>query len=310
MAVAYEITRGHNFFFKSRVAWHDSAFDFPLWQVCRASTAAPTYYKPCQIILRDGVTPDQVLTRPPIRVGVEGAKNVTKPPPRTEPARKTKVSAKDAPAKKARVREADQYTITLIDGGVIANNPSMCACAEGLACYEYVKTTDDIFMVSLGTGYFTRQYDSERSQSWGAIDWIGPLIEIMMDGGTTATHYQMLQILNDKTYFRFDVNITPREQDRAWLKEQGASDGKLSVLGNMGSTDPLNIAYLEYRMKEYLERPVVAKSVDEMVARLTTEIAREKTIIEEVMEGIQTVAQKIEDALGVTHAEAGDAQAA
>ena len=46
---SYEIERRIPFFFKSRNAQSQPTHDFPMWQVARATSAAPTYFEPARI---------------------------------------------------------------------------------------------------------------------------------------------------------------------------------------------------------------------------------------------------------------------
>ena len=46
---SYEIERRVPFFFKSETARRNPAYDFPMWQVARATSAAPTYFEPARI---------------------------------------------------------------------------------------------------------------------------------------------------------------------------------------------------------------------------------------------------------------------
>lgn len=49
LITSYEIERRFPFFFKSERARRDERYDFPMWQVARATTAAPTYFEPLSI---------------------------------------------------------------------------------------------------------------------------------------------------------------------------------------------------------------------------------------------------------------------
>lgn len=52
---SYEIERRVPFFFKSHAAVRRATHDFPMWQVARATSAAPTYFEPARIAAeRDG----------------------------------------------------------------------------------------------------------------------------------------------------------------------------------------------------------------------------------------------------------------
>jgi predicted acylesterase/phospholipase RssA len=46
---SYEIERRAPFFFRSAMARERSDYDFPMWQVARATSAAPTYFEPAKV---------------------------------------------------------------------------------------------------------------------------------------------------------------------------------------------------------------------------------------------------------------------
>ncbi len=51
VVTSYEIERRVPFFFKSELAKSEEAeFDFPMWQVARATTAAPTFFEPARLV--------------------------------------------------------------------------------------------------------------------------------------------------------------------------------------------------------------------------------------------------------------------
>jgi len=99
----------------------------------------------------------------------------------------------------------------LVDGGVFANNPAMCAYVE--AC-TMGHDSSDIVVVSLGTGIATREIPYEDARDWGALGWVQPIISVMMDGVADSAHYQLRQLLPDalqgdaQRYFRFDKHLT------------------------------------------------------------------------------------------------------
>ena len=89
----------------------------------------------------------------------------------------------------------------LIDGGVIANNPAMCAYAE--ACKMW--PGKEIKVLSVGTGSNTRAIDGKASQGYGALEWFRhDLLGIVMD--ESVVEYQMKTIMGKKKYLR--VNST------------------------------------------------------------------------------------------------------
>ena len=55
VVTSYEIERRAPFFFKSELAKADEAeYDFPMWQVARATTAAPTFFQPARLVAASG----------------------------------------------------------------------------------------------------------------------------------------------------------------------------------------------------------------------------------------------------------------
>lgn len=49
LVTSYEIKRREPWFFRTERALQDPGYDFPLWQVARATSAAPTYFPPAKI---------------------------------------------------------------------------------------------------------------------------------------------------------------------------------------------------------------------------------------------------------------------
>lgn len=92
----------------------------------------------------------------------------------------------------------------LIDGGVFANNPTMCAYAEARSTRfsEVLKDADktdnpfakDMIIVSIGTGSSPKPYQYKDAKDWGMIQWIQPVIDIMMSGNSETVHYQLRKI--------------------------------------------------------------------------------------------------------------------
>jgi patatin-like phospholipase/acyl hydrolase len=79
----------------------------------------------------------------------------------------------------------------LIDGGVFAGNPAMCAYAEA----RRLKPDDDVLLVSLGTGGQTRPITYDQAKDWGLLEWARPIIDVVFDGSSDAVDYQLDQLL-------------------------------------------------------------------------------------------------------------------
>lgn len=93
-----------------------------------------------------------------------------------------------------------------IDGGVYASNPSMCALAQTQdRRYKPTPSIDQIVLFSLGTGT-SLQYIKGRSNDWGYVQWVKPLMSLMLDGTTGIADYQCKQIL-DNRYHRLSPTL-------------------------------------------------------------------------------------------------------
>lgn len=108
-----------------------------------------------------------------------------------------------------------------IDGGVVANNPSMAAVAQT----QDVRNDDpapklgDIYLLSLGTGT-NLSYVKGRNLDWGLAQWAKPLISLLMDASMGIVDFQCRHLFKD-TYrriapaFPHDTNIKLDEWKRA-----------------------------------------------------------------------------------------------
>lgn len=147
LVTAYDPVLNAPHFFRTLSARVDLARDFPLREVARATSAAPTYFPP------------------------------------------------------AKVRSLAGKDFTLLDGGLFANNPTLCAIAD--ACARYHKTLDELMVVSLGTGGSRDSIRWNSIENAGIISWIIPLLSMMFAGSSTACDWQVRQLV--KNYVRLDV---------------------------------------------------------------------------------------------------------
>lgn len=160
---SYEIQLRAPFFFRSEKAKSEADYDFPMRQVARATSAAPTYFEPAK-----------VETEGPV----------------------------------------DYYA--LVDGGVFANNPAMCAYVEARRILDakdspYPPGTDAL-VVSMGTGQLTDRLRYEEVASWGLLEWARPVIDVVFDGVSDTVDFQLKELLfptKDRTrrYYRFQTEL-------------------------------------------------------------------------------------------------------
>jgi patatin-like phospholipase/acyl hydrolase len=146
---AYNMGDPGPYFFKSRKA-REEGEDFPLSEVARATSAAPTYFEPLDL--------------------------------------------------------AGQ---ALVDGGVFAANPAMCAFAEVMR----FQPTADVLLLSLGTGQRTRKRRFADVKDWGLIEWAKPILDVVFDGVSDAVDYQLQHSLDEGKYWRLQVELTNANDD-------------------------------------------------------------------------------------------------
>lgn len=100
----------------------------------------------------------------------------------------------------------DGQSYPVVDGGMVANNPAMCAYADAR---EMGYKAQDIVMFSVGTGVRNQNYTYQQTKGWGALNWAVPIIGILMDAGPDAVQYQMQQLFADHQhqYVRVDGTL-------------------------------------------------------------------------------------------------------
>ncbi len=180
LITAYDILDRRTHFFAS----HDyprkgDGGDFYLRDVCRATSAAPTYFEA------------------------------------------------------ALVRSISGVSYPMVDGGMYANNPSLCAYSE-VRNSKGEPSAKDMFIVSLGTASENRSYDYQKAKSWGAMGWIKPSIDIMMSGAAETTNYHMVKMFavsgNGANYCR----IQPSDLRNADPEMDNASQQNIQALIELG----------------------------------------------------------------------------
>ncbi len=128
----------------------------------------------------------------------------------------------------------------LVDGGVFANNPSMCAFAD-VRLGRHVSATataaearedpieaDGMFMVSLGTGELADRIPWEAAKDWGFFGWGRQLLGTVMDGVSDSADFQCRQLLGDN-HCRLQASL---EAGTDSLDD--ATDTNLEVLAEAG----------------------------------------------------------------------------
>lgn len=85
-----------------------------------------------------------------------------------------------------------------VDGGVFANNPSMCALAQTQDTrIRNRPAISEVVLLSLGTGTSLIYIPGNRLD-WGFAQWAKPLVSLIMDGVSGIANYQCQNILGEK----------------------------------------------------------------------------------------------------------------
>jgi patatin-like phospholipase/acyl hydrolase len=96
----------------------------------------------------------------------------------------------------------------LIDGGVYANSPAMCAYAEVRRHHPGA----DVAVVSVGTGELSTDFATARVRRGGALMWARPLLDIVLDGQENVTDYHLSHVLPADRYHRFQAKLDARSE--------------------------------------------------------------------------------------------------
>lgn len=191
LITAYDLRRRRAHFFTQHDVGSKSP-DFLVRELCRATSAAPTYFEP------------------------------------------------------ARIKSADQRRVfPLIDGGVFANNPTMCAYAEARTM-DFSKTgrarhptAVQMAILSLGTGKDRKPYQYTDAKDWGMIGWVKPIIDILMASNADTIDYQLKQIFDSidasEQYLRIDPYL-----GEATNEMDDARPGNLKALEAAGEATALS----------------------------------------------------------------------
>jgi len=96
---------------------------------------------------------------------------------------------------------ADHFS--LVDGGVFAINPAMCAFAEVRRHHPDA----EVVLLSLGTGQLTRPLPYDDVKDWGLVEWARPILDVVFDGVSDTVDYQLAHLLDEGRYWRLQVTL-------------------------------------------------------------------------------------------------------
>jgi uncharacterized protein len=120
----------------------------------------------------------------------------------------------------AQIMDRLNTTNPLVDGGIFAPNPSLCAYVEAQKIFN--KVFNKFMLVSLGTGTYRKSIDYVKAKDWGIIDWANKLINIVLNGMTNMVHQYLSGLIPEDMYYRInpefinepDFNSDPTDASR------------------------------------------------------------------------------------------------
>ncbi|MDH6073193.1 patatin-like phospholipase family protein [Chrysosporum ovalisporum CS-1034] len=222
---AYDTITREPIVFKS---WREDAYygNLPLWQACVCSASAPTFFPAHKLDKRiNGTVQCATVDSLILCDQVSSTNNIYK---------NAQLRITSGPGK-GQIRTIKQYEGTkrrawidspwenipdntsgysiktiysAIDGGVAANNPSSCAVAEAIKLGHKI---EDITVLSIGTGDLTRIIPFEKVQTWGTLQWVQPLIGLLLDASSIVHEYITNQIIGERVLrlqFKLDRELT------------------------------------------------------------------------------------------------------
>jgi patatin-like phospholipase/acyl hydrolase len=155
--------------------------------------------------------------------------------------------------------EPEELTTTkphgaLVDGGVYANTPAMCAYVE----MKQLRPDAEVLVVSLGTGQHTRPIHYKEAKDWGLALWAKPILNVVFDGVSDTVDHQMKILCRnsdegDPRYYRFQTEL-----------DIGSDD--------MDNTTATNLAALKQKAQQMIEtnNDALEKLCEELAALAAT----------------------------------------
>jgi len=117
-----------------------------------------------------------------------------------------------------KVQYKDNNYLSLIDGGIYANNPAMCAYVDAKSVFN--RKDEEIKMLSLGTGQLTRRLYHKDIKDLGLVGWAQPVLSCVFDGVSDTVDYQLSKILSDNNYFRLQAELKDENDDMDNAKKE------------------------------------------------------------------------------------------
>lgn len=148
-----------------------------------------------------------------------------------------------------------------LDGGVFANNPTICAYSEARNMNFIDREVNrpnasQMLILSIGTGGGNFELEPlQTSKKWWVIKWAKSVPNIMMDGSIDTTDYQLKQIyqtLNEEhqdSYLRVDVPKDDRDMYSADMADAGPEN-----IDNLKKAGKLTLDKYKKQLDNFIDR--------------------------------------------------------
>ena len=217
LITAYDVRTHSTVFFNKMNAAHSYRRDFLLKDLARATSAAPTYFPAANI---HSIASVQSNSSNPAITARSFITSIFPESPR------------DSKASASPLYKATTSNYSLIDGGVFASNPTLCAYTEATKL-DGNPGIEDMLILSLGTGAFKPDPQNKNVANWGILQWAIPLFNIIMSGVSETVDYQ--------------INLLYKSLNKSdqYLRIQPSLKGLGKNIHEMDNTTPSNISLLK-----------------------------------------------------------------
>jgi patatin-like phospholipase/acyl hydrolase len=138
----------------------------------------------------------------------------------------------------AKINSLSKKYAYLIDGGIYANDPTISTIVEARKnTFPNHDHPDfkEMYVLSVGTGKVLKNYDYDKVKKWGLLQWVAPIIDMMMSSSAEVVSYQVKKLFEaidcPASYVRIDPDLCDANTDM-----DDASDKNIIKLENAGNT--------------------------------------------------------------------------
>jgi len=138
----------------------------------------------------------------------------------------------------AKAQSMDGDFSYLIDGGIYANDPTICAIIEAkktkFGSDHVYPAISNMLIVSIGTGKVVKSYDYEKSKKWGVISWAIPVIDMLQSSSAEVVSYQVDKLFDSEDCRDQYIRIVPELYDVSHKMDDASSKNiaRLREAGN------------------------------------------------------------------------------